>query len=58
MSGWAVIPLPPVAIGEGLLPILTRTLDVSLASVAPSVWHAGARLCGPNDPGPVPASSR
>ena len=38
---------------------LTRTLGVSLASVAPSVWHhsssAGARPRGPNDPGPVPS---
>ena len=38
---------------------LTRTLGVSLASVAPSVWHdggsAGARPRGPNEPGPVPS---
>jgi AAA domain/TrwC relaxase len=39
---------------------LARTLGVSLASVAPSVWHdrgmgrAGARPRGPGDPGPVP----
>ena len=36
---------------------LTRTLGVSLASVAPSVWHdggTGARTRGPGDPGPVP----
>ena len=36
---------------------LARTLGVSLASVAPSVWHdgsAGARTRGPGDPGPVP----
>ena len=37
---------------------LARTLGVSLASVAPSVWHdgggyAGARTRGPGDPGPV-----
>ena len=35
---------------------LARTLGVSLASVAPSVWHDGgaaARPRGPNDPGPV-----
>ena len=37
---------------------LARTLGVSLASVAPSVWHdgggghAGARQGGPGDPGP------
>ena len=37
---------------------LARTLGVSLASVAPSVWHdagmgdAGARPRGPGDPGP------
>ena len=36
---------------------LARTLGVSLASVAPSVWHdggghAGARTRGPGDPGP------
>ena len=37
---------------------LARTLGVSLASVAPSVWHdggAGARPRGPRDPGPVPS---
>ena len=40
---------------------LTRTLGVSLASVALSVWHdrgmghAGARPRGPGDPGPVPS---
>ena len=38
---------------------LTRTLGVPLASVAPSVWHAGgtagARPRGPDDPGPVPS---
>jgi conjugative relaxase-like TrwC/TraI family protein len=39
---------------------LARTLGVSLASVAPSVWHdyggghASARTRGPGDPGPVP----
>ena len=36
---------------------LARTLGVSLASVAPSVWHdgsAGARTRGPGGPGPVP----
>ena len=36
---------------------LARTLGVSLASVAPSVWHdssAGARTRSPGDPGPVP----
>ena len=35
---------------------LARTLGVSLASVAPSVWHdgsAGTRTRGPGDPGPV-----
>jgi conjugative relaxase-like TrwC/TraI family protein len=37
---------------------LARTLGVSLASVAPAVWHdsgghAGARTRGPGDPGPV-----
>jgi hypothetical protein len=38
---------------------LARTLGVSLASVAPSVWHdrggghAGARQRGPGDPGPI-----
>ena len=38
---------------------LARTLGVSLASVAPSVWHgggAGARTRGPRDPGPAPIS--
>ena len=39
---------------------LARTLGVSLASVAPSVWHgdssAGARPRGPRDPGPAPNS--
>jgi conjugative relaxase-like TrwC/TraI family protein len=38
---------------------LTRTLGVSLTSVAPSVWHdggAGARLRGPGALGPPPAS--
>jgi TrwC relaxase len=39
---------------------LVRTLGVSLASVAPSVWHdggghAGARPRAPDDPGPVPS---
>ena len=37
---------------------LARTLGVSLASVAPSVWHdgsTGARTRGPGDPGPVPS---
>jgi conjugative relaxase-like TrwC/TraI family protein len=38
---------------------LARTLGVSLASVAPSVWHggghAGAHAHDPNSPGPVPA---
>jgi conjugative relaxase-like TrwC/TraI family protein len=40
---------------------LARTLGVSLASVAPSVWHdygggyAGARPRGPGDPGPAPS---
>jgi conjugative relaxase-like TrwC/TraI family protein len=40
---------------------LARTLGVSLASVAPSVWHdcggvhAGARTCGPGDPGLAPS---
>jgi conjugative relaxase-like TrwC/TraI family protein len=39
---------------------LARTLGVSLASVAPSVWHdgggyAGAGPRGPGDPGPVPS---
>ena len=37
---------------------LARTLGVSLASVAPSVWHDGsaaARTRGPGDPGPVPS---
>jgi conjugative relaxase-like TrwC/TraI family protein len=40
---------------------LARTLGVSLASVAPSVWHdrggghAGARARGPGDPGMVPS---
>ena len=37
---------------------LARTLGVSLASVAPSVWHgggAGSRTRGPRDPGPVPS---
>jgi hypothetical protein len=40
---------------------LARSLGVSLASVAPSVWHdrgmgqAGARPRGPGDPGPVPS---
>jgi TrwC relaxase len=36
---------------------LARTLGVSLASVAPSVWHdgsAGARTRGPGDSGPAP----
>jgi conjugative relaxase-like TrwC/TraI family protein len=38
---------------------LARTLGVSLASVAPSVWHGGsasARPRGPRDPGPAPTS--
>ena len=38
---------------------LTRTLGISLASVAPSVWHdggAGARSRGPGNPGPTPVS--
>ena len=38
---------------------LTRTLGVSLASVAPSVRHdggAGARSRGPGNPGPAPVS--
>jgi conjugative relaxase-like TrwC/TraI family protein len=39
---------------------LARTLGVSLASVAPSVWHgggsAGARPRGPRGPGPSPVS--
>ena len=38
---------------------LTRTLGVSLASVAPSVWHggghAGAHAHDPDSPAPVPA---
>jgi conjugative relaxase-like TrwC/TraI family protein len=39
---------------------LARTFGVSLASVAPSVWHnsgghAGARTRGPEDPGPAPS---
>jgi conjugative relaxase-like TrwC/TraI family protein len=40
---------------------LAGTLGVSLASVAPSVWHdrgmgkAGARPRGPGDPGPAPS---
>ena len=37
---------------------LTRTLGVSLASVAPSVWHdgsAGTRTRSPGDPGPGPS---
>ena len=41
---------------------LARTLGVSLASVAPSVWHgggdAGARTRGPRDPGPAPQRAR
>jgi len=38
---------------------LARTLGVSLASVAPSVWHgggAGSRPRGPRGPGPAPVS--
>src|ERR1700751_1806060 len=38
---------------------LARTLGVSLASIAPSIWHggpAGARTRGPRDPGPAPVS--
>ena len=39
---------------------LARTLGVSLASIAPSVWHgggsAGARPGDPRGPGPVPIS--
>ncbi len=38
---------------------LARTLGMSLASVAPSVWYggrAGARPRGPRDPGPAPIS--
>ena len=38
---------------------LARTLGVSLASVAPSVWHGGgtgARARDPRDPGPAPIS--
>jgi conjugative relaxase-like TrwC/TraI family protein len=44
---------------EGWADKLARTLGVTLASVAPSVWHdsggghAGARTRGPGDPGPV-----
>ena len=43
---------------QGWADKLARTLGVSLASVAPSVWHnsggehAGARTRGPGDPGP------
>ena len=45
---------------SGWADTLARTLGVSLASVAPSVWHdsgghAGARPRGPDDPGPVPS---
>jgi hypothetical protein len=46
---------------SGWADTLARTLGVSLASVAPSVWHdsggghAGARPRGPEDPGPVPS---
>ena len=45
---------------SGWADTLARTLGVSLASVAPSVWHdsggqAGARTRGPEDPGPVPS---
>jgi conjugative relaxase-like TrwC/TraI family protein len=45
----------------GWADMLARTLGVSLASVAPSVWHdrggghAGARPRGSEDPGPVPS---
>ena len=43
---------------SGWADTLARTLGVSLASVAPSVWHGGgghaaARTRGPEDPGPV-----
>ena len=37
---------------------LARTLGVSLASVAPSVWHSGSAgppTRGPRDPGPAPS---
>jgi len=43
---------------QGWADKLTRTLGVTLASVAPSVWHessgehAGAHTRGPDDPGP------
>ncbi len=42
---------------------LMRTLGVSLASVAPSVWHdsggyADARTRGPGNPGPEPSRWR
>jgi len=38
---------------------LTRTLGVSLASVAPSVWHEGGRATtrGANSPGPAPTEA-
>ena len=34
---------------------LARTLGVSLATVAPSVWHGGGHAHGPDAPAPVPA---
>ena len=45
-------------IHAGLAYKLARTLDMSLASVAPSVWHggghAGTHAPGPDAPGPLP----
>ena len=35
---------------------LARMLGVSLASVAPSVWHGGRAGARPRDPGPAPIS--
>ena len=50
--------LDAAQVHAGWADTLARTLGVSLASVAPSVWHdgsAGPRTRGPGAPGPVPS---
>ena len=46
-------PLDLPELHKGWADKLARTLGVSLASVAPSVWHDGS--AGARDPGPVPS---
>jgi conjugative relaxase-like TrwC/TraI family protein len=52
--------LDPAQLHAGWAGKLARTLGVSLASAAPSVWHGGtggraaAQPSGPSSPGPVP----